>query len=63
MTADTIITAEEIPVPDDASSLPHQTWTIPGGRYVRRRPDFDPTRSCVEYYRSRKELLLMVPVR
>ena len=69
---------------DDASSLPHPTCTIPGGRYVRRkienweenlhligtsveelrqRPDFDPTRSCVEYYRSRKELLLMVPVR
>ena len=69
---------------DDAASLPHPTWTIPGGRYVRRkienweenlhrigtsveelrrRSDFDPTRSSVEYYRSRKELLLMVPVR
>ena len=68
----------------DASSLPHPTWTIPGGRYVRRkienweenlqligasfeelrrRPDFDPTRSCVEYYRSQKELVLLVPVR
>ena len=68
----------------DASSSSHPTWTIPGGRYVRRkienleknlhrigasveelrrRSDFDPTRSCVEYYRSRKELLLMVPVR
>lgn len=68
----------------DASSVPYPTWTIPGGRYVRRRiehweenlrliglsfedlrrrPDFDPTRSCVEYYRSQKELLLMVPVR
>ena len=68
----------------DASSLPHPTWSIPGGRYVRRkienweenlhligtsfeelrrRPDFDPTRSCVEYYRSQKELWLMVPVR
>lgn len=69
---------------DDASSLPHPTWTIPGGRYVRRkiesweeklhlialsfdelrqRPDFDQTRSCVEYYRSQKDLLLMVPIR
>jgi len=68
---------------DDLLSLPHPTWTLPGGRYVRRRithweehlhligptcenlrrrPDFDPSRPCIEYYRSQKELLIMVPV-
>ena len=69
---------------DDVGSLPHPTWTLPGGRYARRkiddweehrdrigptmeslrqRPDFDPSRPCVEYYRSRRELLLLAPVR
>jgi hypothetical protein len=69
---------------DDPLSLPHPTWTLPGGKYVRRRisnwednlhliggtcetlscrPDFDPSRPCIEYYRSRTELLVMVPVR
>jgi DNA gyrase inhibitor GyrI len=59
-------------------------WTIPGGRYARRRiadweqkialiaPTFaelrahhevDPTRPWIEFYRSRRELLVMVPVR
>ncbi len=68
---------------DDPLSLPHPTWTLPGGRYVRRslpnwednvhligptfetlcrRSDFDPSRPCIEYYRSQKELLVMVPV-
>jgi len=68
---------------DDRKDLPHPTWTIPGGKYVRRkladwdqhremigpsmmrmreRRDFDPSRPCVEYYRSQRELLLMVPV-
>jgi len=27
-----------------------------------QRSDFDTSRSCIEYYRSQKELLLMVPV-
>ncbi len=69
---------------DDPFSLPHPTWTLPGGKYVRRkipnweqhldligsafetlrrRSDFDPSRPCIEYYRSQKELLVMVPVR
>lgn len=68
---------------DDALSLPHPTWMLPGGRYVRRklpnwednlhlihptfetpcrRSDFDPSLPCIEYYRSQKELLVMVPV-
>ena len=66
------------------SSLPYPTWTIPGGRYIRRKipdweknlhligrsfddlcglPDFDSSRPLIEFYRSQKELLLMVPVR
>jgi len=69
---------------DDPLALPHPTWVLPGGRYVRRRlsdwennlhligptfetlcrrSDFDPSRPCIEYYRSQKELLVMVPVR
>ena len=69
---------------DEAHPLPHPTWIIPGGRYVRRRlldwesnlhtigavfeelrrrPDADPSRPAIEFYRSQKELLLMVPVR
>jgi hypothetical protein len=69
---------------DDPLSLPHPTWTLPGGKYVRRRvprweenlhtigqtcemlrrrADFDPSRPVIEYYRSQRELLLMVPVR
>ncbi|HKV45750.1 MAG TPA: hypothetical protein VJT32_13920 [bacterium] len=68
---------------DDPSSLPHPTWTLPGGKYVRRRildweqhlgligptiqallrrPDVDTSRPCLEFYRSQKELLVMVPV-
>jgi hypothetical protein len=30
---------------------------------LRHRPDFDPTRPCIEYYRSQRELLLQIPVR
>lgn len=30
---------------------------------MRRRDDLDPTRPCLEHYRSQRELLLMVPVR
>jgi hypothetical protein len=69
---------------DHADALPHPTWTIPGGKYVRRRitdweahldsiaptcqalsrrRDFDPSRPIIEYYRSRRELLIMVPIR
>ncbi len=68
---------------DDPLSSPHPTWTLPGGKYVRRRipnweqhldligptcetlrrrSDFDPSRPTIEYYRSQKELLVMVPV-
>ncbi len=69
---------------DDPDRLPHQTWTLPGGRYARRRipdweanlhliaptfqalcrrPDLDYMRPVIEYYRSQRELLVMVPVR
>jgi len=68
---------------DDPDNLPHPTWTIPGGKYVRQklpdwehhreligpsfgrmreRRDFDPSRPCVEHYRSQRELLLMAPI-
>jgi hypothetical protein len=68
---------------DELSSLPYPTWTIPGGRYARRRipnweqhideiartcqalssrADVDPSRHIIEYYRSQRELLVMVPV-
>jgi hypothetical protein len=30
---------------------------------LRGRPDSDPSRPCIEYYRRKRELLLMVPVR
>ena len=30
---------------------------------LRRRPDADPSRPAIEFYRSQKERLLMVPVR
>ena len=29
---------------------------------MRKRKDFDSSRPCVEYYRSQRELLLMVPI-
>jgi hypothetical protein len=29
---------------------------------LRQRPDFDPTRPCIEYYRSQRELLLQILV-
>jgi len=41
----------------------HRDQIGPAMEALRRRPDFDPTRPCVEYYRSRRELLLMAPVR
>lgn len=68
---------------DDPDDLPHPTWSIPGGRYVRQklanweqhrhligpsmmrlreRTDYDASPMCIEYYRSQRELLLMVPI-
>jgi len=68
---------------DDASRLPHPTWTIPGGRYARiripdwenrteqigaafeelySRGDVDVTRPGIEYYRSQRDLFVMVPI-
>jgi hypothetical protein len=68
---------------DDPDALPHPTWSIPGGRYVRQklanweqhrhligpsmmrlreRTDCDASRLCIEYYRSQRELLLLVPI-
>lgn len=41
----------------------HRDQIGPIMQALRRRPDFDPTRPCIEYYRSRGELLLMAPVR
>ena len=69
---------------EDLNALPLPEWTLPGGRYVRRRlthyrtripaigaifaelrgrPDADPSRPCIEYYRSGDEVLLMAPIR
>ncbi|MBW2140924.1 MAG: hypothetical protein JRG97_07610 [Deltaproteobacteria bacterium] len=54
---------------DDPSSLPHPAWVIPGGKYVRRfealvkENDIDPDRPFIEYYRSQRELFIMVPVK
>jgi len=68
---------------DDPRALPHPTWILPGGKYIRRcildweerldligptfqallrRPDVDGSRPCIEFYRSQKELLVMVPI-
>jgi hypothetical protein len=62
----------------------HPLWTIPGGKYIRRRipegheqpyliapaaeelcarSDYDPSRPVIEFYRTSREVLLMVPVR
>ena len=69
---------------DNVASLPHPTWTLPGGRYVRRliadwennrhligptfadlrsRKDMDSSRPCIEFYRSQRELFVLVPTR
>jgi hypothetical protein len=29
---------------------------------LRERTDYDASRACIEYYRSQRELLLMVPI-
>jgi hypothetical protein len=76
-------TCATIVAADDANALPHPTWTLPGGRHVRRRildyernlhligptieelrrrADADPSRPAIEFYRSQRELLVMVPV-
>lgn len=70
------------PAETNPGALP--TWTIPGGRYVRRRildyennlsmigrtvaelrrrPDVDLSRPTIEYYRSEREVLVMVPIK
>jgi hypothetical protein len=41
----------------------HRDRIGPAMEALRRRPDFDPTRPCIEYYRSQRELLLLAPVR
>jgi hypothetical protein len=69
---------------DDVTALGLETWTIPGGKYSRRKladwadrlPEIgrtfqrmaedrepDPSRPSVEFYRSQKELILLLPVR
>ena len=69
---------------DDTRALPHPTWTLPGGKFVRRRiadweqhrdqigptfgmlrarADSDPARPGIEFYRSQRERLILVPVR
>ena len=41
----------------------HQRQTIgPTIMRMRERKDLDPSRPCIEYYRSRRELLLMAPI-
>ena len=69
---------------DEPHALPHPTWTLPGGRFARRkiadweqhrdligptfgalraRADSDPSRPGIEFYRSQRELQVLVPVR
>ena len=40
----------------------HRDRIGPTIQALRHRLDFDPTRPCIEYYRSRRELLLQIPV-
>ena len=68
---------------DEDAEMSLRRWTIPGGRYARRkiadyhtripvigdafaemrgRTDYDASRPCVEYYRSRHDMYVMVPV-
>jgi len=41
----------------------HLDRIAPALAALRRRSDLDPTRPWIEFYRSRRELLVMVPVR
>ena len=68
---------------ESAEQMGLESWTIPGGRYARRRlldweehkneiskmfeemagvREADPTRPSIEFYRSRRELVLLLPV-
>jgi hypothetical protein len=68
---------------DDGHALPHPTWMLPGGKFVRRRiadweqhrdmigpafaalrsrADSDLSRPGIEFYRSQRELFVLVPV-
>jgi len=41
----------------------HRDLIGPTMMEMRKRGDFDPSRQCIEYYRSQRELLLMAPIR
>jgi hypothetical protein len=41
----------------------HRDLIGPTVMELRGRSDFDGSRHCIEYYRSQRELLIMVPVR
>ena len=41
----------------------HRDLIGPTMMEMRTRGDFDPSRPCIEYYRSQRELLLMAPIR
>ena len=69
--------------PEEPTTLGLETWTVPGGRYARRKlmdwesrvhmigdefdamdteHSWDETRPSIEFYRSRRELILYLPI-
>lgn len=48
---------------DPADWEQHRDLIGPTVMEMRGRSDFDSTRHCIEYYRSQRELQLMVPIR
>lgn len=46
-------------IPDWEKNIPLIGVTV---ERLRQRPDYDPSRPSIEYYRSQKELLVLAPV-
>ena len=69
MTQDTIIDFPETPVAYAAGASSQRDYhaQIPAfgttSAEMRCRQDFDPSRPCVEVYRSQRDMYVMVPVR
>jgi len=59
--------AEDLPLPirpenKMANWAQHRDEIGPTMMRLRGRSDFAPSRPCIEYYRSQRELVLMVPI-